>query len=163
MQNTMNRAFAESVRRGSIAEDRFIRLCSRRRYRVRHASSYEDRVLHYDFIVNSDRVEVKSIKSARRGMHPDPSIIYVELRNIVGGPGWLYGSSDHVAFEQPRGFLMVPTKSLRRYVESIKHRLPFSSMSGIHHTLYSRRGRDDLVVILSNNEIKRLPGTFLID
>jgi hypothetical protein len=54
---------------------------------------------------------------------------------------------------------MVPTKELRRYAYSMKYHLPVSTSSGKHHTLYSRKDRDDLVMVLSCNEVRALRGS----
>ena len=162
-------ATPDTIRRGSGAEQRFANMCSKRRLGVYPATPFENRVMHFDYIVvlrdgldTRQRVEVKAIKSRRRGETPDPSVIFVELKNVSGGPGWVYGKSDIVAFEQPSGFLMVQTRALKHLAESMVSTCKHANRSGIHHTLYKRRERDDLMLVLSRDDVTKLDGTFVI-
>lgn len=147
---------------GTSAERRFYNACRYKGYRVRPATSYENRIKHFDFEVGRDWVEVKAMKSPRRGMSPDPNMIYVELRNVCGGDGWLYGEADYIAFEQPNGFLMVRRRELVRLVERMLPRCNRSRVSGVYHTLYSRANRDDLVMVLHKDDLARLESRCLL-
>jgi hypothetical protein len=146
-------ATAHTMAMGTAAEQRFYEGCREKGHAVYAASAYENRVYHFDFHVNDIRVEVKAMKSARRGLAPDPNIIYVELRNVTGGSGWLYGRADAIAFEQPCGFVVVDRVELVRVVERILPRCRRASVSGVYHTLYSRANRDDLVLVLHLDDL----------
>lgn len=147
---------------GTAAEQRFFDICGRRSYTIRPASSYENRVKHFDFEVQGFKVEVKAMKAPRRGQAPDPNMIYVELRNVSGGTGWLYGEADIIAFEQPRGFLMVHRRELVRFVEQMRLRCRMSHVSGVYHTMYSRANRDDLVMVLHKNDLMGFESKWLL-
>lgn len=144
---------------GTQAEQNFLRFCSsHKNIKIRKATKYENMVLHYDFVVNVKdhkyhRVEVKAIKSRRRGLPPDPRVIFVELKDIHGNPGWLYGKADLIAFQQIDGFLLVPREFLVKRVETLKPTFRLSLQSGVHHTLYSRPQRNDLMMVLDIDDI----------
>jgi hypothetical protein len=147
---------------GTAAEQRFANICREKGYAIRPATSYENRVRHFDFRVCGDKVEVKAMKSPRRGMAPDPDMIYVELRNVSGGDGWLYGDADLIAFGQRDGFLMVNRRELVRLVEWMRPRCRRSAVSGVYHTLYSRVNRDDLVMVLHIDDIAALKSNWTL-
>jgi hypothetical protein len=157
----------ESIARGANAEIRFKGMCNDRMLYVSKSTSYEDRIKHFDYhvrLLNGDnkRVEVKSMKSRRRGDKPDPTVIFVELNNIVGCHGWVYGASDIVAFEQPDGFLMVDTVELRTFTEYMRGICARVEYSGVHHTLYGRWDRKDLVLVLCRADVMQFKNTFFL-
>lgn len=147
---------------GEHAESRFVNVCKKKGVSVRPASQLENMFQHFDFIVSSAdrrkcaRVEVKSMKARRRGMEPDPRVLYVELKNVHGYAGWLFGKADYLAFEQEKGFLMVDRKELIGVVDTLRPHCTIAETSGITHTLYSRRNRKDLVMIMDMSDIKHL-------
>lgn len=148
---------------GNHAEQLFQQLCEFHNFKLRPATKYENMKLHYDFVVKKHdgqytRVEVKSMKARRRGEAPDPSIIYIETKNVMGGPGWIYGEADDIAFEQPWGFFVVPKIELLHYVNSIYNNLRVSNVSGVLYTRYSRIDRDDEVIIVPITDIHKLHG-----
>jgi hypothetical protein len=153
-------ATAHTTAMGTNAERRFYDGCMNKGWNIRQSSSYENRVRHYDFEVNGDYIEVKAMKAPRRGMAPDPSIIYLELKNIEGGEGWLYGDADFIAFEQPSGFLVVCRTELVSLAERMMSRCRRVHVSGEYNTLYSRANRSDLVMVLHIDDIHRLRNKF---
>lgn len=155
-------ATAATTSMGTAAERRFFDICRRRGYTIRPATSYENRVKHFDFEVQINKVEVKAMKAPRRGMAPDPNMIYIELRNVSGGDGWLYGNADYLAFEQPCGFLMVRRTELVRLAERMRSRCRVSRVSGVYRTLYSRANRDDLVMVVHKNDLAGFESKWLL-
>lgn len=155
-------ATAVTTSMGTNAERRFFDICRGRGYKIRLATSYENCVKHFDFEVQSYKVEVKAMKAPRRGMSPDPNMIYVELKNVSGGDGWLYGDADFLAFEQPHGFLMVRRHELVQLAERMRPKCRVSRVSGVYHTLYSRANRDDLVMVLHKKDLADFESKWLL-
>lgn len=154
---------------GQSAEDEFFHLNKMQHKFIRSATRYENIKKHFDFILYEQllskyiKVEVKSMKARHRGEAPDPSIIYIEIFNIDGYPGWVYGESDYIAFQRPDGFLLVQTKSLINIVNYYYHHLPYVTKSGIEYTLYGRNNRKDLVLILPFKEIENIKNNIRIN
>ena len=149
---------------GATAEMKFVDICKKQNnYRIRGSTKYEETKLHYDFVVEIRvkdiidyfRIEVKSIKSRKRGELADPNITFVKYKNVNGGPGWLYGESDYIAFEQIDHFLVVLRKDLVKYSEEKKEKIRTIKKSGIVNTLYSRNNRSDLIGCFSTDDIKK--------
>jgi len=155
-------ATLETKKMGANAEITFSETCKNNyRYKIRRSTKYEETRLHYDFVIEVFdkkeikyfKIEVKSMKTRKRGKPVDPNIIYLEYKNVIGGPGWLYGKSDYIAFEQPNSFLMVLTSDLVKFANNKKDNLKISTKSGIINTLYSRRNRSDLIGCFSLEDI----------
>lgn len=145
---------------GETAEKKFFQMCKDKGYMIRCATKFENVKKHYDFVVKMDksfiRVEVKSMKARQRGQQPDASVIYLELFNIDGGPGWIYGEADYIAFENSKGFMLYPRMELIKIVDYWKDKLPYVTKSGIDFTLYGRQNRKDLVLVLPFAEVNQI-------
>lgn len=155
---------ARSFELGQNATNQFIDFCKHNNFIFRHATKKEDTELHYDFVVRNklgySRVEVKSMKAFRRGEKTNPDLLIIELQNVLGNDGWLYGKADVVFFQKSNGFHIIRRDSLESYADSLtkkgsleksdslekkdslhdskcKYRMPF---------LYSRKDRKDLLL-----------------
>lgn len=156
---------------GELAEKKFSIFCSKYNYmKLRNATKYEEIVYHYDYVLQINlkneyeyyRIEVKSMKSKKRGQKQDPNIIFLEYNNIDGGIGWLYGNADYIAFEQNKFFILFPRIDLLKFAECKRKKIKTVKDSGIINTLYSRRNRKDLIGCFSLNEIKEKCNNFHI-
>lgn len=168
-------ATAATDRMGSHAELLFQRVCETHGMSVRPATRFENVVRHFDFVVSpwtlfplpsrSARVEVKSIKCPRRGGTPDPTLIYVELRGVLGHKGWVFGDADLVAFEQPNdSFLIVKREELAQLANDMHPTAQMATRSGVKGTLWSRPDRDDLVLCMDRDRhVKTLGHVLAID
>lgn len=152
---------------GEGAEWRFHKLCVERGMKVSKASKFDDMKRHFDFKVSpfadmqSARVEVKSIKCPKRGNQPDDRVIFVELVNVVGQRGWVFGDADFVAFEQNEGFLIVNREELAHKTVELSQSATMGTQSGQIGKLWNRVGRQDLVLCLDRDtHIKSLPHFF---
>lgn len=162
----------KSLQMGQKAEDLFVKLCKENNLHYRYASKYENMNDHFDFIVNKfppsftkKNIEIKGIKCPFRGAEPDPTLIYVELQNVNGGKGWIFGKADIIAFEQPQQkFLCVEREELCRKALEVANTAPFGKQSGIKGTLWSRKDRNDLVVSLDRDkDIYPLQSKFIFE
>jgi hypothetical protein len=161
-------ACARSHAMGQIAEQRFLDLCQAHRMPFRCATPRENIINHFDVVVQVPsatrplRIEVKAMKARHRGAPPDPRVIYAELRAVRNNPGWLYGDADAIAFEQEHGFLLVHRGDLVQHVHRLLPTCPQVHRSGIPHTLYTRAGRQDLVMVLDRDrDLAALRHTFI--
>lgn len=72
---------------------------------------------HIDlFYTKNDKtysIDVKSMKkSNRKDATPDDQIHWIELQNVRGNPGWIYGKADFIAFELMNSWLIISRKKL---------------------------------------------------
>lgn len=88
-------------------------------------SSKEDMYLHYDLVVHmkngkSLRVDVKGLKSLGHGRQKSGDYHWIELKNVSGAKGWLYGKADLIAFQTSEDdFMFVERKKLVEFTEML--------------------------------------------
>lgn len=132
----------QSLSIGKKAEDLFKSVCQKAGYTVIPSSEKENMYDHVDFLVNTDRgyfsVDVKG--------NCNTDCIWVELRNVQGKAGWLYGGADYIAFNitDCDAFAVVGREELEaRCMEIIKPR--FVGYDDAKYNLYTRIGRYDVI------------------
>ncbi len=71
---------------------------------------------HWDVLIKYD---VKALKRAQRSdSEVNENIHYVELVNVNGAQGWLYGKADYFAFEMESYWCLVAKRKLQDFVTS---------------------------------------------
>lgn len=128
--------------------------------RITEATEYEDIHGHWDLEVTESsvflgKVDVKALKKRRRSdPSVDDSIHWVELQNVNGDTGWLFGLADNIAFETLTEWLIVSRSSL---IDSIKSSIykEFVDTPEIYK-MYRRRGRKDVIVLVPTKDLKML-------
>lgn len=145
---------------GLNAEHSFINCMSDNGISSTKANRYQETREHWDFrISNGDknyRVEVKARKRKRRHGQIDDDIIYVELKNVAGFPGWVYGKADFLAFERPDGFLFVRRDKLAALTKKLC-RDEWAERPTLYKK-YRRESRpDECVTIITIDDVLSLP------
>ena len=168
----MNSRFGgvEERERGTNAEHRLMNVMKRTNDYVRVSTKDEDRKEHWDVLSRSmGKVEIKSQKKLQRSdAHVCDEYIWLEIRDIVGGPGWIVGGkADVVAFEQRKGFLVVDREELKTYLEKeviprCELTEPTSDPKDALGRFYSRAGRRDCVTLVPKKDISDLPSTYIL-
>ena len=147
-----------SVTMGENAEVAFDKAMEAVGCNVQESSKYENRVKHIDrWIVpekwvnksgwrnESVAVEVKGMKRISRGSpNPQSKWLWVEFKNVAGGPGWLYGDAMLLATEVEDGFYLLYLKSLREWAEwKVDRNAKVQYPNQAKYKSYSRKDRDD--------------------
>ena len=117
--------YSEAYLRGKQAEQKFVDIAKNRNFTVTKASLKQDKEKHWDYEISKQlthgfykrKFDIKSIKKVN-GVLTD-ELIYVELQNVGGGKGWLYGEADGIVFEMSDSFVLVSLDDLREKVESL--------------------------------------------
>lgn len=122
---------------------------------VRWATTEEDTRLHFDgvFLIwdREVRVDIKSHRSTNRGEGPG-EFAWVELINVRGERGWLFGQADVIAFQYNDLWLLVERE---RLVDLVLGTIE-AKISKEPFCLYRRNNRKDLIVMLPYDEIKKI-------
>jgi hypothetical protein len=85
------------------------------------SSKKEDIEDHWD-VMDSDgyRYDVKGMKKRRRSdSDVNPDWHWIEIRNVNGDDGWLYGQADYIVFEHRKYWIVVNRKELIEELETI--------------------------------------------
>lgn len=106
---------------------------------------------HWDIEFKGVKYDVKGAKKIKRS---DPEVNYryhwVELKNVSGKPGWLYGKADFFAFELERYWCLVAREALERFV---KDRVEMVYKDFPLYALYQRKGRKDLISLIPSEDL----------
>jgi hypothetical protein len=120
--------------------------------KISFASSDEDIYQHWDVKIDI-KIDVKAMKKINReDSEPNENIHYVEIKNVHGNKGWLYGDADYFAFEMRDYYVMVSKIKLQAMIadkckEKIKCARPTL------YQLYSREGRDDMITLVKTIDL----------
>ena len=136
-----------SWRNGNIAATRYERCFPD----ARKSSTQEDIHMHVDYWHDDVGVDVKGNNL--------PDEIWVEMKNVKGNPGWVFGEATFIAFDMPEvhGFVFVARQELQDYC---KINVDFSmlvSKADAYKRCYQRKDRKDLITKLVLQDLQELP------
>jgi hypothetical protein len=152
----------DSLELGERAENLFILLAVRMGWKVSISSQHENIHEHWDYLIErkteSYRVEVKSEKRLMRNEDvPQQNFIWVELKNVHGELGWLFGRADLIAFERGRTFLIITTNDLKKLVkEKVDLKSIVKNPNEALYRIYQRKGRKDKLTLLPMKDIEEI-------
>ena len=130
---------------------------------VRRATLNEDRNSHIDFFWRATAThpeigfDVKGLRKSKRSDSVyDDSMTWLELLNVQGNPGSLYGNAKYFAFITNSSVLYVPRQGILDYVtEKIKGKEIVGTCPAEFYTPYTRRGRKDLIVKVPMEDLRQ--------
>lgn len=115
------------------------------------ATPEEDMKSHVDLKITY-RIDIKGLKKKKRSdSTTDETIHWVEILNVKGEHGWLYGEADFFAFELNEYWLIVEKIKLQNFIKSkvIKEYMPKPEL----YRLYRREGRKDSITLVSSIDL----------
>ena len=125
------------------------------------ATEREDKYDHIDFFWNTPKgerigVDVKGTKKNKQKDDKfDDSIHWVEIINVNGYPGWIYGKSKYIAFRTFSDIIFVDTEKLRDYaLEKMKGKEIVYSNPVECYVPYQRYGRKDMIIKVPTNDLR---------
>ena len=117
---------------------------------IYHSTIEEDQSDHIDlwWIYNNKRIgfDVKSMKkSSRTDVNVNTSIHWIEIQNVRGKHGWLFGKSHYIVFETISDWLIIRRTDLINLLK--QHVKSFTiSRSKDFYACYQRYNRQDIIV-----------------
>lgn len=97
----------------------FLTFAKMRGYNAQKSRPEQDMFAHIDYFITHQKNGLKlsvDIKGAKR--HSDDGLFLVELKNVRGDRGWLFGRADIIAFQYRNSFVMVRRNDLFALVKS---------------------------------------------
>lgn len=155
--------FAQSFDKGnsveSLFQDHFKKMFG---YPCFKSSNGMDVHKHIDFWCENEKFGIQSFdvkgmkKIQRKDKKPTDKYHWVEIQNVNGKSGWLYGHADFIVFETEEAWLFVKTGRLQRLVEKVK--IEEYVYPPEPYKLYTRKkfGRDDICILLPTEELKKI-------
>jgi hypothetical protein len=146
---------------GDKAENSFKNLLISEGLQVRDADTVEQRN-HVDLIANENnqnvRYEIKSRKKISRSDDDyQDSLVWIEIQNVRGDLGWLFGASDYIVFERNKDFVVVDREKLADFVTRTCNLRKVARNAGeALYARYQRFGRKDCLTLIRNEDIEKL-------
>lgn len=125
---------------GKLKESNFSNLFSD----VTKSTKEEDMYEHWDLKIEA-KIDLKALKKENRyDISYNENFHYVELKNVNGKLGWLYGNADYFAFELESYWVLVDKNDLQNF---IKHKCVGKSIGQTKdvYELYQRPNRKDVI------------------
>lgn len=120
--------------------------------KISFASSDEDIYQHWDVKIDI-KIDVKAMKKINReDSESNENIHYVEIKNVHGNKGWLYGDADYFAFEMKDYYVMVSKIKLQEMIaDKCKDKIKCARPT--LYQLYSREGRNDMMTLVKTVDL----------
>jgi len=154
---------------GHSAEDLFEKVAEKKGYLVKRSSKEENMHKHIDmFLEGKDAASKKSkevsvdIKARKRTSRRDKKFndewIWVELKNVQGKNGWIYGEADFIVFEREEDFIVASRKNIIELIDSkVRFDLGFVDRAyQAKYQVYQRKGRRDQITQVKMSDILKL-------
>lgn len=152
----------DSLEIGEHAEDMFILTAVKSGWKVSESSQIENIEEHWDFLIEKDehqyRVEVKARKRInRKDEGGQNDFVWVELQNVRGKVGWLFGKADLIAFEKQDAFIIVKRLDLLALVnKKVNLVAKVCDPQDALYKIYKRNGRKDKLTLLPFSDIESI-------
>jgi hypothetical protein len=152
----------DSLELGEKAERLFAEMAKKLAYQVSPSSQDENINEHWDFQiakgVENFKVEVKSSKRIHRNdSEAQAEFIWVELRNVRGKVGWLFGKADLIAFERNSVFLFVKRLDLLKVVnQKVNLVAKVKQADNALYKIYTRDERKDKLTLLAASDVEEI-------
>ncbi len=150
----------DSLELGENAEVAFIEMAKARGWKISAATKEQNIDEHWDFRIEKEgqpyKVEVKSEKRIKRNDdNSQADFIWVELRNVRGEIGWLFGRADLIALEKGTSFVFVKRLDLLGVVnQKVNLVAKVRSAKEALYKIYTRSGRKDKLTLLPVRDIE---------
>lgn len=134
-------------------------------------TSFKDDVNnHIDFYLKyNDEIRSFDVKARKKINREDKKenneLNWVELKNVNGKDGWIYGKATHIAFETEDGFMLVKRKDLIKLIEekcvdaTIYNSKEYKDKE--IYKKYNREGRKDIIILVPNKDINKIKETYI--
>lgn len=91
-----------------------------------------------------------------------PKWMWIEIKNSLGKPGWLYGDADFIVFELKKSFLFVSRKSLMEHINTtINFSLPLVQNTWeAKYKIFQRKEKMDQITQIKLSNIENLSNNY---
>lgn len=127
---------------------------------VTKTSKEDDMFRHIDIIWSykgkTYGFDIKSAKKLNRSDNmPNYDINWIELQNVRGNPGWIYGEAHYIAFETLNDWLIVRRMDIIDFINSKVINKTISKNKDLY-TYYQRDNRQDIVVKVLTDDLRKI-------
>ncbi len=121
---------------------------------IETSTSDEDKFEHWDIKIDGVKYDIKGLKKISRNDHyTNENYHIVEITNVNGDNGWLYGQSDKIAFETMNYWIIVDTIKLQEFISNKVTKKSVNSLDEALYCLYRRKNRKDRMTLISTIDL----------
>jgi hypothetical protein len=115
----------------------------------------EDINKHFDLTINCKKYDVKGLKKINRvDTMPNEQYHWIELKNVNGKLGWLYGEADYFAFELNEYWLIVDKLKLQELIASkVNKNIEVFEQDEALYCIYKRDNRKDCLTLVKSIDL----------
>jgi len=129
---------------------------------VREANQNEDMYEHWDIALYDTKFDVKGLrKKNRHDEEFDENIHWVELRNVYGQNGWLYGQSNFIVFETLDYWVVVKRTKLIKLIEEKCTDVDRFYTEPTLYKFYRRSNREDTITLVKTIDLCKISNIIL--
>jgi|ERR1035437_1605524 hypothetical protein len=109
---------------------------------------------HWDFSSNGVKYDVKGLKKVKRDdAETNEFYHYIEIKNVNGDLGWLYGEAEFFLFETNKYWLVVDKKTLQDFIKNNITKTYVGNPDEALYCLYKRSGREDVITLITTIDL----------
>lgn len=117
------------------------------------SSKEEDINEHWDLKI-SFKYDVKSVKKiSRNDLYPNELYHFIEIKNVNGDNGWLYGDADYFVFETFKYFIIVSKEKLQKFISENIIKTYVTTPDKSLYCLYSRENKKDVITMVTSIDL----------
>jgi hypothetical protein len=147
----------ESWNRGQVVEVDFSKLLDKRNISWKKATR-QQQFNHIDYTTSIGSIDVKAKKRISRSDSDSQSdFVWLEFKNVQGKKGWMCCSTDIIAFEREKDFVLFRRHQLLEWAmgKCDIEQLVSNSKDALYKG-YTRRGRNDLISIVKMKDMMEI-------
>ena len=123
----------------------------------KNSTEEQDMKEHWDLMVKYD---VKMLKRKNRHSDFNENIHWVELQNVNGAVGWLYGRADFFTFEIVDYWIVVSKEDLQIFISKKCAKKEWSKTPELYK-LYRRNGRKDIITMVKTIDLMYISSSII--
>jgi len=113
-----------------------------------------DMTEHWDLMIDNVKYDVKGLKRVNRGdTHHNEFYHVLEIFNVHGKHGWVYGGADKFAFEINEYWVIVDKTKVQKLIKERVSKVLVKSMDEALYALYGRDGRKDRITLVKTIDL----------
>lgn len=109
---------------------------------------------HWDFKSEGIKYDVKGLKRINRDdTMTNEFYHFIEIKNVKGKLGWLYGEADYFIFETNRYWVIVSKLHLQEFIKDNVTKTYVNSPDEALYCLYKRDKRQDVITLVTTIDL----------
>lgn len=121
---------------------------------LRYPSREQDMFEHWDIEVRGIKFDIKALKKINRRDSDTTNLFnFLEIKNVRGNVGWVYGDADAFAFETQNKWILVYKKDIQSLISEKVQKEWVQKSSECLYKLYRRSGRKDCITMVHNMDL----------